>query len=318
MGKGVCRLGARNPISIMSSGPFTSTHFNVLKSQDRPARPGRGTAGRAAPRLETIEETEGGGSNTNHAEPAPEPGPSRSTKKAKGKGKARATVKSNTSRREAEIWTQIKKSMVQMEVNRDQWSFVFVGNLSSATENKDLWGHFARCGQISDIQIRASGGVCVPTANLSTPYWGMGTPYESVHYATIRFKTPEGARNAMGMSGTEVLGKKIIVTCNAIDLPETVNIVQEHLRKKTAPADDTKRLFWQSKYGQLKRLTIEKTEPCISEGSAARPGAALLVAGLGKRVGASSTAGGGTAAGDQNRHALRWPLLLGSFPKTLV
>nr|VWO97320.1 Pre-mRNA-splicing ATP-dependent RNA helicase PRP28 (EC [Ganoderma boninense] len=273
--------------------------------------------GRAVPRLETIEENEAGGTDTHHTEPAPEPGPSRGAKKPKGKSKARATVKSNTSRREAEIRTQIKKSMVQVHSNRGQWSFVFVGNLSSATENKDLRRHFASCGQISDIQIRASGGVCVPTAKLPTPYWGMGTPYESVHYATIRFKTPEGARNAMGMSGTVVMGKRIIVTVNAIELPETVNIVGEHLRKKTAPPDDTKRSFWQGKYGQLKRLTIEKTEPCISEGPATGPGAALLVAGLGKRVGAS-TAGGSTAAGDQNRHAPRWPLLLGSFPKTLA
>ncbi|KAM5535689.1 hypothetical protein V8D89_010676 [Ganoderma adspersum] len=271
---------------------------------------------RAMPRIETIEEIEGSGNNTNLAEPAPEPGPSR-TKQSKGKGRARATTKANAPRREAEIRTQIKKSMVQVETNRSQWSFVFVGNLSSATENQTLWRHFAHCGHIVDIQIRASGGVCVPTAKLSTPYWGMGTPFESVHYATIRFKTPEGAKNAMDMSGTEVLGKKIIVTFNAIDLPETINIVKEHLRKKVAPPDDSKRSFWQSKYGQLKRLTIEKTEACISEGSTARPGAALLVAGLGKRAGVY-TASGSTAAGDQNRHAPRWPLLLDSFPKTLI
>ncbi len=72
-----------------------------------------------------------------------------------------------------------------------------------------------------------------------------------------------------------------------------------------------------------RRLTIEKTEPCISEGSAERPGAAKLVGGLGllgKRVGVY-TAGGNAAAGDQNRHAPRWPLLLTdqiSFPKTLI
>lgn len=66
-----------------------------------------------------------------------------------------------------------------------------------------------------------------------------------------------------------------------------------------------------------RRLTIEKTEACISEGSAARPGAGLLVAGLGRHAGVY-TAGGSTAAGDQNRHAPRWPLLLDSFPKTLI
>ncbi len=42
------------------------------------------------------------------------------------------------------------------------------------------------------------------------------------------------------------------VTFNAIDLPETVNIVKEHLKKKDAPPDDSSRSFWQSKYGQLK------------------------------------------------------------------
>ncbi len=84
--------------------------------------------------------------------------------------------------------------------------------LSSSTENKDLWQHFTHCGHIVDIQIRASSGVCVPTAKLPTPYWGMGTPLESVHYATIRFAAPEGARNAMDLGGTELLGKKIVVS----------------------------------------------------------------------------------------------------------
>lgn len=293
-----------------------------VTAPDRSVGKGKGKR-RALPRVETIDEIEAGSSNTKPAEPKPEPGPSRPTKKSKGKGKARATVKTNAPRREAEIRTQIKKTMVQVKNNRDQWSFVFVGNLSSSTENKDLWQHFTHCGHIVDIQIRASSGVCVPTAKLPTPYWGMGTPLESVHYATIRFAAPEGARNAMDLGGTELLGKKIVVTFNAIDLPETVNIVKEHLKKKDAPPDDSTRSFWQSKYGQLKRLTIEKTEPCISEGSAERPGAAKLVGGLGllgKRVGVY-TAGGNAAAGDQNRHAPRWPLLLTdqiSFPKTLI
>ncbi|KAI1792857.1 hypothetical protein LXA43DRAFT_1003535 [Ganoderma leucocontextum] len=293
--------------------------FGSMENVTAPARSvGKGKR-RAVTRLETIEDVEVGISNASH-QPSPgpsEPGPSRSTKK--GKGKARATVKANAPRREEEIRTQIKKSVVQVENNRDQWSFVFVGNLSSSTEKNDLWKHFGRCGTIVDVQIRASSGVCVPTAKLPTPYWGMGTPLESVHYATIRFKTPEGARKAMDLGGTEVLGKKIIVTFNAIDLPETINIVKEHLRKKNPLPDNSKRSFWQGKYVQLKRLTIEKTE-YISEGSAERPGAALLVAGLARTAAKVYTAGGSTAAGDQNRHAWR-PLTLAeqiSIPKTLI
>lgn len=83
-------------------------------------------------------------------------------------------------------------------------------------------------------------------------------------------------------------------------------------------------LYWRVAHSNRlllsRRLTIEKTEPDISEGSAGRPGAAKLVAGLGRRVGVY-TAGGSTAAGDQNRHGSRWPLLLAdqiSFPKTLI
>ena len=85
--------------------------------------------------------------------------------------------------------------------------------------NGDLYKHFIHCGPIVDIQIRASGGVCVPTAKLPTPYWGMGSSLESVHYATVRFKTPDAARNAMDLSGTELLGKKIIVSPQILPSP---------------------------------------------------------------------------------------------------
>ena len=83
---------------------------------------------RAVTRVETVEEVEADGTSTsNHAEPSPEPGPSQPSKKVKGK--ARATAKVTAPRREEVLRKQIKKTVVQVQTNRDQWSFVFVGNV---------------------------------------------------------------------------------------------------------------------------------------------------------------------------------------------
>ncbi|TBU32071.1 hypothetical protein BD311DRAFT_751235 [Dichomitus squalens] len=288
-------------------------------------------------RVETVDDIEAGPRRPNHqlrpqptagpsrpqptagpSRPQPTAGPSRPSKKTKGK--ARASVKNTQAGRVAELRKEIKKTIAQVKSNRIQWSFVFVGNLSSSVEKEHIWKHFSdKCGPIARIEIRASSGVCVPTGNLPKPYWGLGTPVEGVHYATIHFTTPDGARKAMDLSGTELGGRNIIVTFNVIDLPETIEIVQEHLQKKDP--QPAKRSFWQNKYGQLKRLTVEKTE-YISEAPKKATGPTKLVAGIAKRVGMFA-AGGNTTAGDQNRngHAPQRPLVFAgqiTFPQTLI
>ena len=88
--------------------------------------------------------------------------------------------------------------------------------LSSSIEKEHIWKHFSdKCGPIAHIEIRASRGVCVPTSKLPTPYWGLGTPLEGVHYATIHFTTPDGARKAIDLSGTELGGRNIIVSVDS-------------------------------------------------------------------------------------------------------
>ena len=70
---------------------------------------------------------------------------------------------------------------------------------------------FKSCGPIDEIIIRASSGVCVPTRNLPRPYFGFGAPLEGVHYATVQFSDPAGARRAVTMNGRMFLGKPIVV-----------------------------------------------------------------------------------------------------------
>ncbi|KAI0334707.1 hypothetical protein GY45DRAFT_1241717 [Cubamyces sp. BRFM 1775] len=179
-----------------------------------------------------------------------------------------------------------------------EWSFVYVGNLSSTVTEEQVAALFAPCGAIRRIVIRASTGICVPTNNLKKKgFFGFGGVEHGVHYATVEFMTPAEARRALELDGTELGGRNILVSLSIVDLPETSNIIKGHIAKRDPHQE--KRALWQAKFGQIKRLTIERTER-VPDGEG-RNGPARFVEGVAMRLGlydpAGPREGDSTAAG---------------------
>ncbi|KAI9001252.1 hypothetical protein BD414DRAFT_474097 [Trametes punicea] len=251
-------------------------------------------------------------------------------KRDKGKGKARTRAKMDIGQKEK---LRMARKKAELKANarlpQAEWSFVFVGNLSSSVTEQELEALFERCGKIRRIQIRASSGVCVPTANLKSSFFGYNKVEPGVHYATVEYMTPAEARKALELSGTELHGRNILVSLSVVDLPETSNIVKSHITKKDAHLQ--KRTLWQAKFGQLKRLTIERTE-YIPDGEQ-RGGPGRLLEGVAKRLGLYDPAGSTAAGAHQNAEGGRFGLGQGpgqgarhppplakqfTFPKTLM
>ncbi|KAI0370222.1 hypothetical protein BV20DRAFT_1035984 [Pilatotrama ljubarskyi] len=210
---------------------------------------------------------------------------------------------------------QVRKAKKKAEMKaaarapQAEWSFVYVGNLSSSTTDEQLRALFQPCGAIRRIQIRASGGVCVPTANLpSRGFFGFGGVDEGIHYATVEYLTPASARQALELTGTELDGRRILVSFSVGDLPETSDIIKSHIRKKDPHLE--KRALWKAKFGQLKRLTIERTE-VVSDGEQPLSGPAKLIEDVATRLGLYVPAAHQNGA----RHPLAQQI---TFPKTLV
>ncbi|KAI0722958.1 hypothetical protein C8Q76DRAFT_380261 [Earliella scabrosa] len=183
-----------------------------------------------------------------------------------------------------------KKAEVNVNNHKRYLSKVYVGNLNAIVDEEQLMEKFKSCGPIDEIIIRASSGVCVPTRNLPRPYFGFGAPLEGVHYATVQFSDPAGARRAITMNGRMFLGKPIVVSYTALDMPEITDILKKHiLQKQLALAGvslNERRRYWQAAFGQIKRLTIEKTE-IIPDTSTTQSNAspAEMITGLAKRAG---------------------------------
>ncbi|KAI0824598.1 hypothetical protein BC628DRAFT_1376929 [Trametes gibbosa] len=226
-------------------------------------------------------------------------------KRNKGKGKLRTRGSMDIRERErlrmamkklkAEVKPAVKLPVVKPV--EAAWSFVFVGNLSSETNEAELKDYFSRCGPIRRIIMRASGGVCVPTATLKGGFLGFGGVKPSVHYATIEFSTGAGARAAIDLDKTEFYGRPIVVSFSAADLPEVSDVVKMSAARKKNPKI-AKLPLWKEKLGQLKRLTIQRTEYVPDPASDARRegGMTAVMANVAVRVGLFA-AGGSTAAG---------------------
>ncbi|KAI0356581.1 hypothetical protein OH77DRAFT_211779 [Trametes cingulata] len=156
-----------------------------------------------------------------------------------------------------------KKAEMKAAVTRSpqhEWSFVYVGNLSSKITEEELKTLFQRCGTVRRIELRASAGVCVPTAGLPKSFWGFGEVEDGVHYASVEYTKPASARQALQLSGTELYGRHIVVSFSVADLPEISDVILSHLRKKKAEDEaqsqkdalSKMRAVWQAKFGQLK------------------------------------------------------------------
>ncbi|EIW61854.1 uncharacterized protein TRAVEDRAFT_57037 [Trametes versicolor FP-101664 SS1] len=194
-----------------------------------------------------------------------------------------------------------KEAKPVIKPSQVQWSFVYVGNLSSSVTDAQLAALFGPCGPIRRIQIRASGGICVPTANLPRPYFGFGKVDTAVHYATVEFESSDGSRKAMELDRRVLEGRQIIVTFNIADLPETCDILKTFVATKDAHQE--KRAAWKAKFGQLKRLTIQRTERIPDPNS----GVVATLANVAERLGFVEPAGN-TAAAGAHQKAARHPL----------
>ncbi|KAG6872801.1 hypothetical protein C0995_006530 [Termitomyces sp. Mi166 len=99
--------------------------------------------------------------------------------------------------------------------------YVFVGNLRSTIKASKLRELFAPCGEIIDIVVRCSFGSIVTTnpEDDSTDLW----------YASITFSGVSAAKHALSLTGTELDGRKIVVTQVPGELPEVLRKAQMRL-----------------------------------------------------------------------------------------
>ncbi|KAH9894321.1 hypothetical protein C8Q73DRAFT_695262 [Cubamyces lactineus] len=280
-------------VSSLSSG-----HSNGSASK---AKSSGGTLKRS-PALATVVEDEGPVAGPSTA-PSAGANPQLVHKLDKGKGKARSRAKMDVGEKEKLRMAKKKAEMKAARQPQPEWSFVYVGNLSSTVTEEQVAALFQPCGTIRRIVIRASTGVCVPTNNLkkSPGLFGFGGGVEhGVHYATVEFVTPAEARLALELNGAELDGRNILVSLNIVDLPEVSNIIKGHIAQKDPHQE--KRTLWQVKFGQLKRLTIERTEH-VPDGEE-RSGPARFVEGVAMRLGLYEPAGpNSTAAGAHQKRA---------------
>ena len=84
--------------------------------------------------------------------------------------------------------------------------------VDASLDEADLKKTFDSCGKIVHISIRATRGVCVPTAHVAKRYLGLGKKLEGVHYAAILFAEPSAARKAEELDGKELCGRSLIVS----------------------------------------------------------------------------------------------------------
>ncbi|KAI0650071.1 hypothetical protein C8Q79DRAFT_364872 [Trametes meyenii] len=195
-------------------------------------------------------------------------------KKDKGKARARTRAEMDPVGQREQVRMAMKKAEVKTIVKPSsaQWSFVYVGNLCSSVTEEQLKTLFKACGTIKRLQIRASGGVSVPTANMEATFFGLCPPPAGVHYATVEYMTPAAARLALGLDGTVLNGRKILVSFSASQLPELSEVLQGRVARKKDPCPE-KRAVWKAKLNKLKRLTYQRTEHVVAgdgESSGAR------------------------------------------------
>ncbi|KAI0676915.1 hypothetical protein C8Q78DRAFT_1000188 [Trametes maxima] len=231
-------------------------------------------------------------------------------KKDKGKARARTRAEMDPVGQREQVRMAMKKAEVKTiaKPSSVQWSFVANRQLCSSVTEEQLETLFKACGSIKRLQIRASGGVSVPTANMEATFFGLCAPPTGVHYATVEYTTPAAARLALDLDGAVLNGRKILVSFSASQLPELSEVLQGRITRKKDPYPE-KRAVWRAKLNQLKRLTYQRTEHVVAgggESSGAR--AAKVVRGVAERLGLYETdAAGGTAAGAHQDGRLREP-----------
>ncbi|KAH9853703.1 hypothetical protein C2E23DRAFT_820260 [Lenzites betulinus] len=237
-------------------------------------------------------------------------------KRNKGKGKEgklrtrgsmdlRERERLRMAKKKAEVKTVVKPVERPVEAN---WSFVYVGNLSSEVNEAQVEAFFAPCGPVRRVLIRASGGICVPTANLKGGFLGFGGVQPGVHYATVEFSNGTAARDAVELDGAEFYGREIVVSFSAADLPELSSAVETRVAQKKDP-NAGKLPVWKEKLGQLKRLTIQRTEYVPDPAEEAGRTMAVMARGMTPTLrlpGAYVSGGaGGTAVGAHQTAAAR-------------
>ncbi|OSC98754.1 hypothetical protein PYCCODRAFT_1439069 [Trametes coccinea BRFM310] len=301
--------------------------FGSIPNIKTAGRPTKRTGGLAA--VDEGQAPVAGPSTTRSAPKDAEPDEQPVAKRDKGKGKARTHQKMDVGQREK---LRMAKKKAQVKLHRPpqpEFSFVFVGNLSSCVTEAQLEALFKQCGSIRRILIRATSGVCVPTNNLKRGFLGYGGVEHGVHYATVEFWMPAEARKALTLTGSVLEGRKILVSLSVLDLPEMSNIIKEHIVKKDPHLQ--KRSLWQAKFGQLKRLTIERTEVVVPDGERRGGGPAKFLEGVAMRLGLYDPAGNTAAEAHQKTESnpfdvgvrSRYPPppakhTASAFPKTLV
>lgn len=187
--------------------------------------------------MSTVREDRGpvAGPST-HARASAQPQPAQKRDKGKGKAKSRGEMNAGEKERLRMAYKKKKEAKPVIKPSQVQWSFVYVGNvssfsseckseaydlcvqLSSSVTDAQLAALFGPCGPIRRIQIRASGGICVPTANLPRPYFGFGKVDTAVHYATVEFESSDGSRKAMELNRRVLEGRQIIVCLQRISI----------------------------------------------------------------------------------------------------
>jgi len=142
---------------------------------------------------------------------------------------------------------------------RDEWAFVFVGNIKPTVDEGLLYKVFSRCGTIMRIQIRCSRGGAV---TIGQPIPDSIHPDRDLQYATIEFLNDYAVKKALRLHGSGLHGTKLVVSVSAADLPEVKDIVHKHLggtRERQGLSNP-----WKVKPTGSKPITVQQTELLVT------------------------------------------------------
>ncbi|EGO01968.1 hypothetical protein SERLA73DRAFT_132684 [Serpula lacrymans var. lacrymans S7.3] len=176
--------------------------------------------------------------------------------RARNPDKRRVRSGSNAGKKH-HIAMAVKKENASRKVRQRErgWCYVYVGNVSPATDEEMLIKLFSTCGHIIKLEIQCSSGLAMTTGK-PTPAYYRGHPVRQ--YATVVFGKPQHAQKALKLHGSRVGGTELVVVRSASDLPEVKEKVERRLR------DYRERLGLGHRQGEVRKsakpLCLQPTE----------------------------------------------------------
>ncbi|KAH7930110.1 hypothetical protein BV22DRAFT_1028846 [Leucogyrophana mollusca] len=168
------------------------------------------------------------------------------------------------------ILNAMKQERRRMEAKKCDWTYVFVGNFGPTVDEKALTAFFKRCGRISRLDIRCSGGLIMP---MGVPKAGYYSGHITQQYAVVLFTKAEAARKALALNGAQLHGAELVVSRSASDLPLVKEKLERHLlgyRNRTGQGDTSQRQSQTTRALRLEPTVLLYEKECSTLGSIQR------------------------------------------------